>query len=132
PGLLLLDEPTANLDPEGVGEVRDAVGRVVESTGATLVVVEHRVDVWLPLVTRVIVLAPDGGLLADGTPDEVFAVRGAELAERGVWVPGHPPAVPTRARTVGAELLAARDLTVGRDSVARSGLQLEVDSGAVT
>ena len=45
PGLLLLDEPTANLDPSGVVEVRDVVASVVERTGATLVVVEHRVDV---------------------------------------------------------------------------------------
>src|SRR5690606_38978479 len=41
PGLLLLDEPTANLDPDGVVEVRDAVARVAAETGATLVVVEH-------------------------------------------------------------------------------------------
>ena len=50
PGLLLLDEPTANLDPVGVAEVRRAVESVVERTGATLVVVEHRVDVWASLV----------------------------------------------------------------------------------
>jgi energy-coupling factor transporter ATP-binding protein EcfA2 len=43
PGLLLLDEPTANLDPDGVIEVRDAVARVLEMSGGTLVVVEHRV-----------------------------------------------------------------------------------------
>src|SRR5690606_36493284 len=41
PGLLLLDEPTANLDPAGVAEVRDSVARVLDATGATLVVVEH-------------------------------------------------------------------------------------------
>src|SRR5690606_9111844 len=39
PGLLLLDEPTANLDPSGVREVRDSVGRVVQESGATVVVV---------------------------------------------------------------------------------------------
>ena len=44
PGLLLLDEPTANLDAVGVVEVRDAVARVLERTGSTLVVIEHRVD----------------------------------------------------------------------------------------
>ena len=42
PGLILLDEPTANLDPDGVREVRDAVASVADETGATLVVVEHR------------------------------------------------------------------------------------------
>src|SRR5690606_20760215 len=68
PGLLLLDEPTANLDPAGVREVRESVGRVVGETGATLIVVEHRTEVWADLLTRVIVLSADGGLLADGAP----------------------------------------------------------------
>ena len=58
PGLLLLDEPTANLDPAGVVEVRDAVRRSLDETGATLVVVEHRVSVWLDVVDRIVVLAP--------------------------------------------------------------------------
>lgn len=132
PGLMLLDEPTANLDPEGVSEVRDAVGRVVEATGATLIVVEHRVGVWLPLITRVIVLSPDGGLLADGTPDDVLASRGEELAARGVWVPGLLPAMPERSRVVGARLLTARNLAVGRDKVVRSGLDVDVEAGTVT
>ena len=56
PGLLLLDEPTANLDPDGVKEVHDAVRHVLEQTHETLVVVEHHIDVWLDLVDRVIVL----------------------------------------------------------------------------
>ncbi len=114
PGLLLLDEPTANLDPAGVAEVWDAVARVLESTGATLVVVEHRVDVWLPLVDRVIVLSPDGALLADGAPEDVLQSRGEELAELGVWVPGHPHAVAPRVSAPGTRVLGTRDLTVGR------------------
>jgi energy-coupling factor transporter ATP-binding protein EcfA2 len=90
PGVILLDEPTANLDPAGVVEVRDAVARVVEATGATLVVVEHRLDAWLPLVDR-------------------------ELAVGGVWVPGIPPALPPPPRTSpGDPLLRAEALTVSR------------------
>ena len=75
PGLLLLDEPTANLDPEGVVEVHDAVKKVIEATGQTMVVVEHHIDVWLDLVDRVIVLgrpdasSPTGAVIADGKPD---------------------------------------------------------------
>ncbi|MBQ3357795.1 MAG: ABC transporter ATP-binding protein, partial [Microbacterium sp.] len=42
PGLVLLDEPTANLDPAGVVEVRDAVERMLQAHPATLIVVEHR------------------------------------------------------------------------------------------
>ncbi|GAA3740917.1 ATP-binding cassette domain-containing protein [Leifsonia bigeumensis] len=132
PGLLLLDEPTANLDPAGVIEVRSAVERVLERTGATLVVVEHRVDVWLPLVDRVVVLSPEGGLLADGAPDAVLRAQGRSLAEAGVWVPGFPPPLPARRRAPGAGLLAARELSVGRDTAIREGIELTVAAGTAT
>ncbi|MDA3804360.1 ATP-binding cassette domain-containing protein [Clavibacter sp. CT19] len=114
PGLLLLDEPTANLDPEGVGEVRRAVERVVASTGTTLVVIEHRVAVWRDLVDRVVVLGADGGILADGAPDDVLRDQGASLAAAGVWVPGREPAAPVRAPAAPSPLLRADGLAVGR------------------
>jgi energy-coupling factor transport system ATP-binding protein len=117
PGLLLLDEPTANLDPAGVEEVRDAVGRLVEDRATTLVVVEHRIDTWLPLVDRVIVLAPRGGIVADGPPGSVFSQHGSELAALGAWVPGIShglvPRIPSAAR--GA-VLSAHDVTIGYDA----------------
>ena len=72
PGLILLDEPTANLDPAGVVEVRDAVAAAAAETGATLVVIEHRTAVWLPVVDRVIVLGDDGRVVADGPPDDTL------------------------------------------------------------
>ncbi|NUL47524.1 ABC transporter ATP-binding protein [Cellulosimicrobium funkei] len=96
PPVILLDEPTANLDPAGVLEVRDAVLAVVQRTGATLVVVEHRLAVWAEHVDRLLVLEPGGGISHDGTPDRLLSpgpVREA-LAATGVWVPGHVP-VPT-------------------------------------
>ena len=128
PGLLLLDEPTANLDPQGVTEVRDAVGRVLDATGATLVVVEHRVAVWQDLVDRVIVLGTEG-LIADGSPTEVLDRRGADLAARGIWVPGHPPARPARRPRPAAQIeLSARALSVGRTDAVLEGVQLDVSS----
>ena len=130
PGLLLLDEPTANLDPDGVHEVRDAVGQVLERTGATFVVIEHRVATWLPLVDRVVVLGPDG-VLADGTPTEVLARSGAALAAAGIWVPDHPPLVaPRRPPPAAGTLLSTDDLSVGRRSQpVLSGLDLQIGSG---
>ncbi len=93
PPLVLLDEPTANLDPAGVLEVRDAVLAVVEATGATLVVVEHRLVTWAGHVDRLLVLDPGGGISHDGTPAALLApgpVRDG-LAAAGVWVPGVVP-----------------------------------------
>lgn len=132
PGLLLLDEPTANLDSTGVGEVRSAVERVLERTGTTLIVVEHRVDVWLPLVDRVVVLSAEGGLLADGAPDAVLREQGRSLAEGGVWVPGYPPALPARHRSTGPTLLTASELAIGRDTIVRAGIDLRVAAGTST
>ncbi|MDT3329069.1 ABC transporter ATP-binding protein [Microbacterium sp. KSW-18] len=136
PGLLLLDEPTANLDPVGVREVRAAVGRAVDATGATLVVIEHRTDVWVDLMTRVVVLDADGGLLADGTPAEVFTRHADALLAAGVWLPGHPvdlPALPSAAAG-GPVALRARGLAVSRDgrTPVREGLDIDVSAGAAS
>ncbi|WP_404429366.1 ATP-binding cassette domain-containing protein [Microbacterium lacus] len=133
PGLLLLDEPTANLDPEGAVSVRDAVLRATASTGATLVVVEHRVSLWADHVDRVIVLGSEG-LLAEGSPDAVFRDHGAALTAAGVWVPGASTGFSPAARGgQGSVLLEARDLAVGRKPfgektarVAASGISFDV------
>lgn len=140
PGLLLLDEPTANLDPSGVAEVRAAVEKVVERTGATVVVVEHRVDVWASLVDRVIVVA-DGAIAADGPLDEVLAQQGDAMRERGIWLPGDDvaaevgpaPEVPP-ASSEAAPIARVTDLTIGYDAAApvRSGIDLTIERGVST
>ena len=122
PGLLLLDEPTANLDPSGVAEVRGAVEAVVEKTGATMVVVEHRVDVWASLVDRVIVVA-DGAIAADGPLREVLAQQGDALRERGIWLPGDD---------VAAEVGAAPEVAPASFEGAEEGVQDGADNGAQT
>ncbi len=117
PGLLLLDEPTANLDPVGVDEVRDAVGRLVADRETTLVVVEHRIDTWLPLVDRVIVLAAGGGIVADGPPTTVFTDHGAELAAMGAWVPGISHGlVPRTPPPQPGDVLGGSDLVIGYEA----------------
>ena len=140
PGLLLLDEPTANLDPSGVAEVRAAVEAVVERTGATMVVVEHRVDVWAPLVDRVIVVA-DGRIAADGPLDEVLEQQGDALRERGIWLPGDdvaaevgPAPEVAPASSEAAPIARVTDLTIGYDAAApvRSGIDLTIERGVST
>ena len=130
PQLLLLDEPTANLDPDGVGEVRDAVGRVLDDSTATLVVVEHRVDAWWRAVDRVVVLEPGGGVRANGAAAGVLAREGAALAASGVWVPGFAPTAPARARESGELLLHTERLGIGRRrELLRDDLDVRVSAG---
>ena len=136
PGLLLLDEPTANLDPDGVHEVRDSVARVLDQTGATLIVIEHRVAVWQDLVDRVVVLDATGGVLADGNPRAVLAMHGQRLAASGVWVPGIPHGIAERQRTSpvhGRQLLSAEGLSIARskDAIVASGIDVTVSAGEV-
>ena len=141
PGLLLLDEPTANLDPAGAALVRDALGG---TAGITQILVEHRVAEVLPLVDRVVVLSPGGGVAADGVPADVFAAHGAALAAAGVWVPGVAPdlrradgtrgpgvapAVCRAAGPAGAVVLSAAGLTLrhpGADRPALSDVDVAV------
>ncbi|GIF07454.1 ABC transporter ATP-binding protein [Actinoplanes siamensis] len=111
PGLLLLDEPTANLDPAGAALIRDAIARAV-GPDTTLIIVEHRVAEALPLVDKVVVIEPGGGVRAQGTPAEVFAAYGEDLAEHGVWVPGcRIAARPSRVAPTD-ELVRAEAVTI--------------------
>ena len=111
PGLLLLDEVTANLDPAGVALVRDVLRDVLDATGSTAVLVEHRVADVVELVDRAVVVEPGGGIVADGRPEEVFQQQGAALAARGVWVPGRHPVVRRTARgPAGPPLVTAEQV----------------------
>jgi energy-coupling factor transporter ATP-binding protein EcfA2 len=108
PGLLLLDEPTANLDSDGASQVRDVLRSVLERLGLTMILVEHRVADAMTLVDRVIALEAGRGIVADGHPREVFARQGHSLAEAGIWVPDHRlPAPRARIRAPSDTLLLA-------------------------
>jgi energy-coupling factor transport system ATP-binding protein len=111
PRVLLLDEPTANLDPDGARAVREVIGRVAERRDATMVIVEHRVADVLPLVDRVVVIEAGGGVVADGPARVVLAREGERLARLGVWVPGAAPAAPARKTSPAGEAIVARDLS---------------------
>lgn len=133
PGLLALDEPTANLDPEGARLVRGAISDVLAASGATLVLIEHRVAQAVHLVDRVVVVEPGGGVVADGAPDEVFRAHGPTLAERGVWVPGHEPAPASpspRGPAEGPPVVTARAVSLVRPDGARVLEQVTTSVGA--
>jgi energy-coupling factor transport system ATP-binding protein len=86
PSFLILDEPTANLDPRGSVEFFAALKRLKE-TGITVLLIEHRIDQILDLVDRVMILDSEGRLLRAGTPFDVFGGDTAYLEEAGIWMP---------------------------------------------
>ncbi|WEV73355.1 ATP-binding cassette domain-containing protein [Bifidobacterium sp. ESL0798] len=157
PGALLLDEPTANLDPEGVEQVVGAVSEVLHNTEATMLLVEHRAGPWIDLIDRVVVLGLESDdqvkarvtqvgdaaeidhsgfrrtiVVADGTPDDVFANRDLDFAALGIWMPSryrrpedeihriHTDDEPASdpATGDGKTLLSTNDLAIGRNGKA--------------
>lgn len=85
--LLVLDEPTANLDPQGIEEVYAALGELVATGDRAILLVEHNLDAAIGFVDRAVVLDQEGRLVADGTVDAVLRDRADELHAMGVWLP---------------------------------------------
>ncbi|MEV6923173.1 ATP-binding cassette domain-containing protein [Dactylosporangium sp. NPDC051485] len=110
PGLLLLDEPTANLDPEGARLVRTAVAKALLDLDATMVLVEHRVEEALALVDRAVVIGEH--------PDAVWAPGAALPARKAAAAPGGPLlraqglVLPHTGAVVDEEVLAGQALAV--------------------
>ena len=85
--LLVLDEPTANLDPQGIEEVYATLAELVAAGDRSIVLIEHNLDAVVGFVDRVVVLDQDGRLVADGPVDDVLRRRAGELHRLGVWLP---------------------------------------------
>lgn len=113
-GLIVLDEPTASLDEQSMAVVRESVTRVIRETSATLVLVEHHIELWKELATRMIVVA-DGRIVMDGPIDDLLETRHDELVDLGVWVPGRARTMSPLTVAPSAPLrLVARELVSTR------------------
>ncbi|MCR5618658.1 MAG: energy-coupling factor transporter ATPase [Lachnospiraceae bacterium] len=85
PDFLVLDEPTAGLDPVGRYEILDMVSALHKESGMTIILVSHSMEDVARYVERVIVM--DGGKVAyDDTPREVFSHE-KELEDMGLGIP---------------------------------------------
>ena len=119
PALYILDEPTANLDPEATSKIRAQIDVAIAS-GKTVVVAEHRLDFVADLVTRVL-LVEDGRIARTMSSGELLSLTDDELEKAGLRSPRHdravsvsrmPPATLLEGHRPGT--LVVRDLTVGR------------------
>ncbi len=157
PRMLLLDEPTSQLDPQGADDVLAALRRLNDDLGTTVVLAEHRVDRAAPMADRVIAL--DRGRIDEtGTPRDVFAdlpgapqvtrlgrllgwsplpltVREARRAARHTPAPILPaPTRPDPAATPGVRLVGLERVTVTHRGAARPAVDrvgLAVHQGEV-
>lgn len=85
--LIVLDEPTANLDPQGIDDVYAALAEVVAAGDRAILLVEHNLDAAMDFVTRTIVLDREGRVAFDGPAAEIIREQADELVRMGVWLP---------------------------------------------
>lgn len=85
PEVLILDEPTAGLDPEGRDEILDLIASLHRERGLTVILVSHSMEDVARYVGRLIVMN-QGTVWFDGTPSEVFS-RYRELEQIGLMAP---------------------------------------------
>ncbi|GAA2897912.1 energy-coupling factor transporter ATPase [Microbacterium esteraromaticum] len=125
--VIVLDEPTANLDPQGVHDVYAALGELIQDAEErAIVLVEHDVDAAIDLATRVIVLDREGRLALDGLPQQVMRDHAATLHELGVWSSDERVSAAVRppAADPSVPAITARDLVVEK----RGTRTLDVES----
>ncbi len=87
PRVLVLDEPSANLDPHATVELFALLRRLAADRRHTLVIIEHKLDQIIEWIDTVLVLAPGGRLLYEGDPRPAFYERARDLEAVGVWRP---------------------------------------------
>ncbi len=85
PEVLILDEPTAGLDPKGRDEILDQIAKLCEETGMTVILVSHSMEDVAKYVERIIVMNKSK-ILFDDAPKEVFRHYN-ELEEVGLAAP---------------------------------------------
>lgn len=115
--LLVLDEPTSNLDPAGAEEVYRLLGALTGADSTrSVVLVEHDIDLALGIADTVLVLDAAGRPFARGPVREVLRDRAEELEALGVWLPT-PTSAALRLRRAGIHLdplpLTAEELSDG-------------------
>jgi energy-coupling factor transport system ATP-binding protein len=87
PGLLILDEPTANLDPDGAASLVAVLADLRASRSTTIVLIEHRVEDAWPLADVILALDGDGRAIDVGAPADVATRSGKAMAAAGTWLP---------------------------------------------
>ncbi len=101
PAVLILDEPTAGLDPVGVEQILGNIRDYHKEKNATVIIVSHSMEEMARTVDRLVVVN-DGKLPFEGTPREVFA-HGEELEAMGLGIP-RMTRVFHRLRELGADV----------------------------
>jgi len=123
PKVLILDEPTAGLDPVGVDSILKNIRDYHEAHNATIIMVSHSMEDMARTVDRMVVVN-DGTLPFQGTPKEVFC-HGAELEAMGLGIP-QMARVFNRLRAMGVDI----DPSVYTTEQAKAAILAKLGKGA--
>ena len=86
PHVMVLDEPTSDLDPVGTGEVLSLVRKLNQEKNMTIILIEHKIDEVVHLADRVVVM-DQGKIIMDDTPDIIFGDGHDQLKSIGIALP---------------------------------------------
>ena len=115
PDILVLDEPTANLDPLSAFEVLELLAQLNRDMQLTILLIEHRLELVLPHIQELVVLA-EGRIISKGPPSQV--INKPVVAKVGVAV---PPVIQLLKRVKHPNIRAATGISV--DQVVKTILQ---------
>lgn len=87
PSLLILDEPTANLDPVASKDLIQTINRLKKKIHCSLIIIEHQLDGWTELAERCLLLNRNGETFYDGLLRNAIKYNFPELESQGIWLP---------------------------------------------
>ena len=87
PSLIILDEPTANLDPIATKDIIQTISLLKEERSFGLIIIEHKLDGWTDLAERCLLLNRRGEMFYDGLLRDAIRDERLQLAEQGIWLP---------------------------------------------
>ncbi|MFX1298687.1 MAG: energy-coupling factor ABC transporter ATP-binding protein, partial [Promethearchaeota archaeon] len=84
PDILILDEPTSNLDPVAAEKILELLKKLNSDYNKTIIIIEHRLELVLPLINRMIVMDREG-IILEGPPQNILS--NAIIKEIGIGIP---------------------------------------------
>ena len=84
PEIIILDEPTSNLDPVGAQKILELLKKLNTDYNKTIIIIEHRLELVVPLINRLMVM-DQGSIILDGPPETILLNE--KLKEIGIGIP---------------------------------------------
>ncbi|MGM8215511.1 ABC transporter ATP-binding protein [Bacillaceae bacterium W0354] len=134
PELIILDEPTANLDPASSIEFIEVINKLQDKLKMSVLIIEHQVDHWINHLDRIVALNQSGKVIADEHPNIMFSNHSSLLQKTGIMLPkilstpktNHRPKLQLKRKTC----LSVKELSFFRkDKVILKDVSFDINEG---